>query len=132
VADGNLVLVYDGECPVCRSYVRYVRIKESAGHVTLVNARDGGAWVNQVRAAGLDLNEGMVLFYGGRLYHGADCVHMLALLSSTSGFFNRLNALMFSNQAIAKFLYPLMRAGRNLLLRLLGRRPIDNNAANKG
>jgi predicted DCC family thiol-disulfide oxidoreductase YuxK len=132
VADADLVLVYDGECPVCSSYVRYVRIKESAGQVTLINARDGGAWVDKVRAAGLDLNEGMVLFYGGRLYHGADCVHMLALLSSASGFFNRLNAMMFRSQAIAKFMYPILRAGRNLLLRLLGRRPIDNHAANHG
>jgi predicted DCC family thiol-disulfide oxidoreductase YuxK len=132
VADADLVLVYDGECPVCSAYVTYVRIKESVGRMTLINARDGGDWVDKVRAAGLDLNEGMVLFYGDQLYHGADCVHMLALLTSSSGIFNRLNALMFKNRAVANFMYPIMRAGRNLLLRLLGRRPINNHAANNG
>ena len=120
-ADAQPVLVYDGECPVCSSYVRYVRVKESAGQLILVNAREGGPWVERVRQAGKDLDEGMVLFYGGRLYHGADCIHMLALLSSSLGPFNRLNAVVFRSPTASKFLYPILRAGRNLLLRLLHR-----------
>jgi predicted DCC family thiol-disulfide oxidoreductase YuxK len=115
------VLVYDGECPVCSAYVRYVRIKESAGALLLVNARDGGPWVARVREARLDLDEGMVLFYGGRIYHGSDCIHMLALLSTSSGGFNRLNAFVFSHSGLARVLYPVLRAGRNLLLRILHR-----------
>jgi predicted DCC family thiol-disulfide oxidoreductase YuxK len=115
------VLVYDGACPVCSSYVRYVRISNAAGALQLVNAREGGAWAERVRQAGLDLDEGMVLFYGGRSYHGVDCVHMLALLSTRSGAFNRVNALLFSAPRFARVAYPVMRAGRNLLLRILGR-----------
>jgi predicted DCC family thiol-disulfide oxidoreductase YuxK len=115
------VLVYDGGCPVCSSYVRYVRIKKSAGQLTLVNAREGGPWVDRVKRAGLNLDEGMVLFYGGRAYHGADCIHMLALLSSEFGPFNRINAIAFSSPTVSKILYPLLRAGRNLLLRILQR-----------
>jgi len=138
--DSGAVLVYDGECPVCSAYVRYVRIRESVGEVVLVDARHGGEggetdpkkaalgkyWLERIRAASLDLNEGMVLIYGGRLYHGADCVHMLALLSSASGPFNRFNALLFKSPAAARVLYPVMRSGRNLLLRLLGRKRIES------
>jgi predicted DCC family thiol-disulfide oxidoreductase YuxK len=119
------VLVYDGACPVCSQYVRYVRIKESAGRLLLINARDGGPWVECVVRAGLNLDEGMVLFYGGRAYHGVDCVHLLALLSTGSGVFNRLNALAFRQPIVARFSYPVMRAGRNLLLRLLGRAKLN-------
>jgi len=122
--DEGLVLVYDGECPVCSSYVQYVRLKESAGKVTLVNARDGGPWVQRVHAAGLDLDEGMVLIYGGRFYHGADCIHMLALLSSQSGLFNRLNSVIFRNARLSALLYPALRFGRNSLLRVLGRKQL--------
>lgn len=121
-AGAQPVLVYDGACPVCSQYVRYVRIRESAGALLLVNARDGGPWVDRVVRAGLDLDEGMVLFYGGRGYHGVDCLHLLALLSTGSGLFNRLTALAFRQPTVARFSYPIMRAGRNLLLRLL-RRP---------
>ena len=118
----NLVLVYDGDCPVCNSYVRYVRLKDSVGPVSLVNARDGGPWVERVRAAGLDLNEGMVLFYGGRFYHGADCIHMLALLGSSSGLFNRVNSTIFRSAVLSAVLYPVLRFGRNTLLWVLGRK----------
>lgn len=115
------VLVYDGECPVCSSYVRYVRIRKSAGSLLLVNARDGGPWVDRVLQAGLNLDEGMVLLYGGRSYHAVDCVHMLALLSTGSGMFNRINALIFRRPGVARIAYPILRAGRNLLLRILNR-----------
>ena len=120
----DLVLVYDGQCPVCSSYVRYVRLKEAVGQVTLVNARDGGPWVERVRCAGMDLDEDMVLLYGGRLYHGPDCIHMLALLSSQSGLFNCINSVIFRSARLSSLLYPGLRCGRNLLLRLLGRKPL--------
>jgi predicted DCC family thiol-disulfide oxidoreductase YuxK len=124
VPDEDLVLVYDGECPVCSSYVRYIRLKASVGRVTLVNARDGGPWVERVRDSGLDLDQGMVLLYGGRFYHGVDCIHMLALLSTSSGLFNRVNSAVFRSARLSALLYPVLRCGRNVLLRLLGRKPL--------
>ena len=122
---GDFVLVYDGECPVCSTYVRYVRIRESVGTITLIDAREGGPWVRRIQEEGLDLNEGMVLVYGNRIYHGADCIHMLALLSSPSGLFNRANAAIFRRPGLARVLYPVLRSGRNLLLRLLGRSKLE-------
>lgn len=121
-------LVYDGECPVCNAYVRVVRFKEAAGEVRLVNARDGGPIVDRIADAGLDLDEGMVLCYGGRYYHGADCIHMLAMLSSSSGILNRVNAALFRSPTVSKVLYPVLRFGRNTLLKLLGRSPLDLRA----
>lgn len=118
------VLIYDGDCPVCSSYVRYVRFREAVGSSLMVNARDGGEWVQVVRERGLDLDQGMVLVYGGEFYHGADCIHMIALLSSRVGVFNRLNGWLFRNRCMARITYPVLRTARNILLRLLGRRPI--------
>lgn len=117
-------ILYDGECPFCTRYVALVRLRESLGNVRLVNARDGGPELVCVRAHQLDIDEGMVLHWNGALYHGADCIHRLALLSTPSSVFNRLNAWMFKRPAVAKVLYPWMKAGRNLVLRALGRRKI--------
>lgn len=113
-------LVYDGECPVCRSYVQHVRLKQAAGELHLVNAREPSALRDEVLAAGLDLDEGIVLKIGPHLYHGADAAHRLSLLTTGSGGFNRLNARLFASPRMARLAYPLLRAGRNLLLRLLG------------
>lgn len=115
-------LVYDGACPFCTAYARYVRVRRSVGILELVDARQGGSLVEEVREAGHDLDQGMVLKMGGRLYHGADCLNVLAMLSSRSGLFNRLNAAIFRSPALSRALYPSLRAGRNLTLALIGRR----------
>jgi predicted DCC family thiol-disulfide oxidoreductase YuxK len=119
-------IVYDGDCPFCSRYVRLVRLREAVGPIRLVNARDGGPLVEEIRRAGLDLDEGMVLKLDGRLYAGAACVRRLALLSTPVGTFNRVNRAILSSATAARVLYPILRSGRNLALRLLGRSQIGH------
>ena len=64
----------------------------------------------------------MVLKLHDTFYHGAACVHMLALLSTRSGIFNRTVSIVFRSPVAARLLYPVLRGGRNLTLSLLGRR----------
>jgi predicted DCC family thiol-disulfide oxidoreductase YuxK len=119
------VVVYDGECPFCAAYVRMTRLRDSAGPVTLVDARGADHPVlDRIRADGLDLNQGMVVALDGRLYHGDAAMTALALLTTPSGPFNRAMRAVFRRPGLARVIYPPMVAGRNLTLRLLGRRPI--------
>jgi predicted DCC family thiol-disulfide oxidoreductase YuxK len=120
-------VVYDGECPFCSRYVALLRMRESLGRVVLVDARKGGPLVEEMKAAGLDLDQGMVLKMDGRLYHGDECIHRLALLSTPSGLFNRLNGLIFSSPTASRLLYPVLRTGRNAVLRLLGRKKLADS-----
>ena len=114
-------LMYDGECPFCSRYVELVRIRDAIGPIRFINARDGDPEVDEIIQAGLDLDEGMVLKLNGQMYHGQDCINALALLSDPRGLFNRFNAWVFRSPKRAAILYPVLRAGRNLVLRLLGR-----------
>lgn len=114
-------LLYDGECPFCSRYVRHVRLREAIGPIMLANAREHAPLLEEVRRLGFDVDTGMVLKLDGNYYHGADCIHALALLTTPSGWFNRLNSLVFKSSTAAKVLYPVLRTGRNLTLRLLGR-----------
>ena len=116
------LLIYDGACPFCSRYVRYLRLKEAVGELRLIDARAGGPEVEEARSQGFDLDEGMVLRHGGVYHHGADCLNRLALMSSPSGIFNRVNAALFRSPRLSALGYPLLRCGRNLALRLL-RRP---------
>jgi predicted DCC family thiol-disulfide oxidoreductase YuxK len=127
-ANDETLLVYDGDCPFCSHYVSYMRLRDSVGPVTLLDARQGGPAVDDIRHQGYDLDEGMVLRLHGRYYHGADCVHALAMLSSESGVFNRINARIFRHPMLARRLYPIMRAGRNAVLVMLGRRRLKDSA----
>jgi predicted DCC family thiol-disulfide oxidoreductase YuxK len=119
--NGGAWLIYDGECPFCRFYVKYLKIRESLGDLHLVDARENVAIVDEVRAAQIDLDKGMVLKIGNRIYVGAECIQILALLSSRSTIFSRVNALIFRSAALSRLLYPVFRAGRNMTLLFLGR-----------
>jgi predicted DCC family thiol-disulfide oxidoreductase YuxK len=127
--ESGAVIVYDGQCPFCSRYVKLVRLRESLGHVELIDARQGNPVVAEIDAAGLDLDEGMALKFGGRWYHGDECIHMLALLSTPSTVFNKLNGAVFRYRPAAKFFYPILRASRNLALLVLGRGKIQQRAA---
>jgi predicted DCC family thiol-disulfide oxidoreductase YuxK len=121
-------VLYDGECPYCSRYVRLLRLRAAIGPVRLVDARKPVLENAIVGAAGLDMNEGMVLHYQGRLHHGSECVHWLALLSTGAGPFNAVMAWVFRSPRRSRWLYPLLRGCRNATLKLLGRKPIDTAA----
>ncbi len=115
-----LTIVYDGECPFCSRYVRLVRLRENFD-VRLVDARED---IALARAYGLDLNEGMIADLDGKVFHGADAVWLLSTLSTRSGLVNGAMARLFSSRRLASLAYPVLRAGRNATLRMLGRKPI--------
>jgi predicted DCC family thiol-disulfide oxidoreductase YuxK len=118
----DITLIYDGQCPVCTAYS--CNVDSGDAQLKRIDARSSDPNVQAAVDAGFDLDEGMVVLHQGKLYHGAEAMHRMALLSPKSGLRNRLNRLMFGNLAIARALYPALRAGRNALLRLLGRQKI--------
>lgn len=128
VSAREVLLVYDKACPVCDNYCRAVRINNTVGRLLLVNARDDHPVLEEITARDLDIDQGMVLKLGEQLFYGADAIQALALLSSRSGAFNRINFWLFKSPRRARLLYPLLRTGRNLLLKILGRTKINNLA----
>jgi predicted DCC family thiol-disulfide oxidoreductase YuxK len=123
----ELTLIYDEQCPVCSAYSAAVEVDDdSASGVRRVNARSDDPMVRQAREAGFDLDDGMVVAHKGKLYHGAEALNLMARLAPTKGLSNRLNRLLFSNSTVSRLSYPLLRGGRNTLLRLLGRSKISD------
>ena len=122
----QILLVYDKQCPLCDSYCQLVRIRQSVGELTIVDAREQSAIMDEITALGLDIDQGMVLKMGDQLFYGADAIHALALISSRSGLFNRFNYWLFKSRTLSRLLYPLLRFFRNLLLKLLGKTRINN------
>jgi predicted DCC family thiol-disulfide oxidoreductase YuxK len=125
-ADTPLLLVYDDQCPVCRTYCRRAQAADDTGRLRLVDARQPGALMDEITAARLDIDQGMVLKVGREMYYGPDAMHMLTVLGAQSGWFNRLARLFFGTRLGARVFYPLGKAFRNALLKLLGIPYIDN------
>ena len=126
MAANEILIVYDRGCPACELYSMLARVRATAGELRLVDAREGGPVMDEITRRGLDIDQGMVVVVGGEYYYGADAIHALSLMSSRSGVFNRINYWAFRSKRVARVLYPVLRAMRNLLLKLRGKAKINN------
>jgi predicted DCC family thiol-disulfide oxidoreductase YuxK len=127
-ASEKVRVIYDGDCPFCAGYVRFTRLRKNLPNVELVDARENLPLAAQLRNDGYDLNQGMIVQLGERIYFGDEAMHVLSLLSTRAGPFNAFMAFLFRSPRRARFVYPLLRAGRNLTLRLMGRKAIETGS----
>ena len=118
-------LIYDGDCPFCSNYAQYLRVRDAVDELVLVDAREGGPLVDEVRNLPHDLNQGMVLKLNDRYYVGHKALNVLAILSDKRGAFSRLNRLLFNSPLAARLAYPLLRSARWLALRAKRVPPLD-------
>src|SRR4029079_5596130 len=119
--ESALTVIYDGQCIFCASYVAFMRLRDAVGQVRQIDARTNGIAAEVRNALQLDLDEGMLVLYGGRAYYGADAMHVLAELTSTSDRWNAAMALIFRRQWLARLIYPGLKFGRRLVLFFRGR-----------
>ncbi len=119
----SLWLVYDGDCPFCTAGAKMYRLRQSVGELHIVNGREiaGTDLMADIERHGFDLNTGIVARFEGRLYHGRDALHLLAILGAETGWLNRLNTILFRHRTVVAAAYPVMVAVRNAVLRLGGK-----------
>ena len=128
IHDSGIWFVYDGDCPICRMAAHALKIKKEYGELHLLNARDAkdSALMAEINKRGYDLDEGMVIYLNDEFYHGKTALKFMARYGENKGFFNHFNKSLFWSDTLAKFLYPAMRFGRNVLIRLRGSDKIRN------
>lgn len=119
-------VLYDDECPFCRNYCQLVRVRDAVGRLELVDARQSSALMDEVTGLGLDIDRGMVVKMGDEIFYGADAIHILALLGTRSGVFNRCAYWIFQSKRVTSVLYPFLRECRNMALWLMGIPMIKN------
>jgi predicted DCC family thiol-disulfide oxidoreductase YuxK len=122
--DHKLVIVYDGHCPFCNNYVQLMALKRVAGDVELIDARSGHPVVRRLEALGYALDDGMAAICGEKIYYGADAVILISNMVGEDSWIARVLAVLLRKPERAKVLYPIMKYGRRITLRLLGRRHI--------
>ncbi len=114
------VLLYDGLCPLCTIYCHALQAGDGNARLVLTDGRSPSKMRADVEAAGLNLDEGFVLIWGRRYYHGAEALHALARMNEGGDPFNRLNRFLFRNPRICRAVYPAFEAYRAVILWILG------------
>ena len=117
-------VLYDQQCPACDFYCKRTTLED--GSLTKLDARDSSSLLDEVTRRDLDIDEGMVLQVGENIYYADEAIYELATRSSRTGLLNRLARLFFGNRRAAKVFYPVFKAMRNLLLKILRRDRINN------
>jgi hypothetical protein len=97
-----------------------MKLREAVGKINLVDARKGGVAVDMLSARGFDLNEGMAVLFGGKVYHGNDALVFISSMTHSLPLASKLLALLLRNKTRAMIIYPIMKLGRRVTLRLLG------------
>lgn len=121
----EFIMLYDSQCPLCAAGARRAEIDAAHGQLRCIDARRDSPERRSLHAAGLNLDNGVVVIRDGRYLQGAAAVNALALAAPRAGLFNRLSRGLFASPQRAARLYPPLLRGRNLLLRLLGRAQIN-------
>jgi predicted DCC family thiol-disulfide oxidoreductase YuxK len=111
---------YDGDCPLC---ARYVAASGLAQHpdVALLDARHHPEIVAKHGAAGLSIDDGMIVTRDGAVQFGADATRAIADLGRPKTRGARFMLWFVGRAPWARGLYPVLAAGRRLLLRAMGR-----------
>ncbi len=117
-ASADLWFVYDGACPLCTLGASFYRVRQEVGALHGVDARTepDHPIMQEIRAAGLDLDAGMVIKYQGKLHHGQEALILMAQLGAETGSLNKLSNRLFRRRWLAVMCYPAMKLARRLAL----------------
>lgn len=124
----TLYLIYDDECPLCRNAVHAVNIKKAVSNLVLINARDAHPLIDLAYHKGFDLDQGMLVIYNNQYFYGADAVHFLAVLDSSSRILNKIMVQLLRSHRLTKIIYPVIKSIRRLLLKIRGVEPVTRNS----
>lgn len=119
--DRDDFVLYDGECPVCASYIAMSGLGETLDDPAPVDARQEPELVEAMRRQGLEINDGMIASVGGRIYYGPEVTRLIAERAAKAPATARGLLYVIGRAPWSRALYPLLVKGRRLLLRLRGR-----------
>lgn len=118
----RLIVIYDGECPVCKRLTLYSKLKQAFDSLDLVNAREIKELVCVLREVyDLDINLGMVVLLDQDIYFGGEALEIIGLNSAKDNFKGKLIYSIFKHKLISVQLYPFWKFLRSVLLTILGR-----------
>jgi predicted DCC family thiol-disulfide oxidoreductase YuxK len=117
-------VVFDGECPFCRNFVHLQSIRSRGYTVNLIDARTAPDEVERLSRLGMNINDGMALWVDDTVYFGHAAVNKIAVLAEGETLVTRAMNFLLRVPAFSYTIYPLLKFGRSITLKVLGVRKI--------
>lgn len=110
----KIEVFYDKECPFCSFYSNYLDIKENHTLI-LSNARENIEKLEKLKTQGFNIDKGFIIQVDDKkLYQGANAIVFLNKVSKKKIYFA-------NNTFFRKFIYPLIKSLRKVVLFILGK-----------
>ena len=121
--ESKATLLYDGQCPLCSAYGRYVAAHRT-GPIELLDARNQPEMARKLRDKGFDVNRGMVLSTPDGTFQGKRAIQAISPMISHRGPPRAALQLLTRIPGLATIIYPTIKWLRSISLRLLRRDPV--------
>ncbi len=115
----EIVLYYDGECPICRQYSTYVELRKHYD-VKICNAREYMDAMNDFAQKGYNINQGMILTIGDKIYQGHHVIVKLNELLAHKSLSDQCVHRLMGIPSFVRLIYPLIKGVRRVILKVIG------------
>ncbi len=103
----NIIIVYDGDCMMCRQFRAFVELKKKTT-LTRYNMRTSPDIVDHYHTLGFDIDQGIIIDIDGVVYYGAEALTILdAIIILPYGLKKRLLRIV-QIPWMTRILYPIL------------------------
>lgn len=114
----NPYLLYDGECPFCKTVSEYYKVKEALPGLQIISLRDAEALRSLHLPSHLDFNEGMILLQpDGSILQGEAAFRVINAQTDISDLKDFFVVGVNSKPWISAWVYPIFFQLRKLALK---------------
>lgn len=107
-------IIYDGECPFCKYYVKLVKLRKIT-NVELINAREVIKDDNYFELfKNFNVDKGMILILESKIYFGKDAMYKINEIIEGPFLIKFIN-----NKKLINFFYPIFTIFRRITLFIL-------------
>lgn len=111
----KIKIYYDKECPFCKNYVDFLKLKEDY-ILILKNAREAKDELDKIK---LDINAGFIVLFKGNFYQGSKALNILNKLVRKDTILGKVHIFFYEDNFMSRFLYKLLLYLRKTVLFVL-------------
>lgn len=120
----KITLYYDGDCPFCTEYSKYVKLKQRYD-IIILDARTELDKIRYFNSKGFNINNGMILEIenNNAIYQGDSAILEIDRLLEHTTFLDKLRTAVTHIPYLMRLAYPIIKWFRYLTLKAMGKNP---------
>ena len=113
----QIILFYDEECPFCKNYTKFLKLKKSFD-LKLIDARKSKIELKTM-CENLDINDGFIIVYENHCFQGSKALEFLNSAVDKTTILGKLHFFFAYDNIFSKLLYKILFILRKVILFIL-------------